>query len=118
MAISMATCKLLSPLIREIDNQVRKGNYLSRSEFIRYAIKSLEKNPFLIDTNITFMDQLISQVLNGSVQEIKLENKVVSFKLPHESANRLNSLSEEKQVSRSEIIRLGITLLLKEEQTL
>ncbi len=114
----MATCKLLSPLIREIDNQVRKGNYLSRSEFIRYAIKALEKNPFLIDTNITFMDQLMSQVLNGSIQEIEAENKVVSFKLPHKSANRLNYLSEEKQVSRSVIIRLGITLLLMEENDL
>lgn len=114
----MATCKLFSPLIKEIDNQVRIGNYLSRSEFIRYAIKSLEKNPFLIDTNIMFMDQLMSRILNGSAQEVKMENKVVSFKLPHKSANRLSSLSEEKQISRSEIIRLGITLLLMEEQTL
>ena len=113
----MATCKLIIALIGEIDNQVRIGNYLSRSEFIRYAIKNLQKYPLLIDSTITFIDQFIDQILNSS-QKQSMETKVVSFKLSQESANRLNWLSQEKQLSRSEIIRLGVVLLLLDEKRL
>ncbi len=114
----MATCKLVISLIREIDNQVRLGNYLSRSEFIRCAIKTLEKNPLIIDSTIALINHFFEQIITDPVQKMKTETKVVSFKLPQESANRLNWLSEEKKLSRSEIIRLGIVLLLLEEKNL
>lgn len=114
----MATCKLVTSLIGEIDNQVRLGNYLSRSEFIRYAIKTLEKNPLIIDSMIALLNQFLEQIITDPVQKLKTETKVVSFKLPQESANRLNMLSEQKNLSRSEIIRLGIILLILEEKRL
>ncbi|MFX0090663.1 MAG: ribbon-helix-helix protein, CopG family [Candidatus Hodarchaeota archaeon] len=118
MTTNMATCKLVTTIIAEIDNQVRIGNYLSRSEFIRYAIKTLEKNPLFIETMAPRINQFMKQILDNSNQTNETKTKVVSFKLPKNSANQLNALSADRNLTRSEVIRLGIVLLLLDENNL